>query len=83
MTNERIWLVHKKNNYQNCKDENNCLTRKNFPEVTIDGVVYNSPLDLALQLNEIDDLKNRLNKDYVYTDYNLALKEANRLKAES
>lgn len=80
MTNERIWLVNKVNNYQNCKDENSCPTRRNFPEVTIEEIIYSSPLDLALKLNEINDLKNRLNKDYVYTDYNLALEEANRLK---
>ena len=80
MTNERIWLVHKIDSYQNCKDKNGCSIRKNFPEVTIEEVVYSSPLDLALQLNEIDDLKNRLNKNYVYTDYDLAVKEANILK---
>ena len=80
MTNERIWLVHKRNNYQNCKDEFGRPTRRNFPEVTIEEVIYGSPLDLALQLNEINDLKNRLNKDYVYTDYDLAVKEVNALK---
>ena len=80
MINERIWLVNKRDNYQDCKDENSCLTRRNFPEATIDEVIYSSPLDLALQLNEINDLKNRLNKDYIYTDYDLAVEEANRLK---
>ena len=80
MIHERIWLVHKRDSYQNCKDENGRPTRRNFPEATIDEVVYSSPLDLALQLNEINDLKNRLNKDYVYTDYDLALEEVNRLK---
>lgn len=83
MVNERVWLVRKKDNYQNCKDDNGYPIRRNFPEVTIDEVVYSSPLDLALQLNEINNLKNRLNKDYVYTNYDLAVKEANRLKVEA
>ena len=40
MTNERVWLVHKRDNYQNCKDENGYPTRRNFPEVTIDEIRY-------------------------------------------
>lgn len=83
MTNERLWIVHKRDNFQNCRDDIGRPTRRNFPEVTIEEVIYDSPLDLALQLNEINDLKNRLNKDYVYTDYDLAVKEANKLKVES
>ena len=80
MTNERIWLVSKRDSYQDCKYENGKIVRKNFPEVTINEVVYESPLDLALKLNDINDLKNRLNKDYIYTDYDLAVQEANILK---
>ena len=80
MIHERIWLVHKRDNYQDYRDAIGRPTRRNFPAATIDEVIYSSPLDLALQLNEINDLKNRLNKDYIYTDYDLAVEEANRLK---
>lgn len=80
MINERIWIVNQRNNYQNCKDGNNRLVRKNFPKATIEEVIYSSPLDLAIKLNDVHDLKNRLNKDYIYTNYDLALEEANRLK---
>jgi hypothetical protein len=82
MTNERVWLVHKKDSYRDCKDANGYLTRKNFPEVTVDEVIYSSPLDLALKLNEISDLERRLNKDYVYTNYDLAVKEAEKLRSD-
>lgn len=80
--NERIWTVNKINHYKDCKSENGLSTRRNFPKVTIKEITYSSPLDLALKLNDINNLKNRLNKDYVYTDYDLALEEANRLKVE-
>ena len=77
---DKIWLVRKKDNYQDCRDDAGHLTRRNFPEVIIEEVVYDSPLDLALKLNDITDLAKRLNKDYVYTDYDLAVKEANNLR---
>lgn len=82
MTEERVWLVHKRDHYLDCKDANGYPTRRNFPEVTVDEVVYSSSLDLALKLNEISDLERRLNKDYVYTDYDLAVKDADRLRLE-
>ena len=82
MTDERVWLVNKKDHYRDCKNANGYPTRRNFPEVTVDEVVYSSPLDLALKLNEISDLERRLNKDYVYTNYDLAVKEADRLRAK-
>lgn len=80
MINERVWLVHKRDNYQNCKDENGYPIRRNFPEIVISEISYDSPVDLALKLNDIRNLKDRLNKDYVYTDYNLALEEVRQLK---
>ena len=82
MTSERVWLVHKKDHYRDCKNASGYPTRRNFPEVTVDEVVYSSPLDLALKLNEISDLERRLNKDYVYTNYDLAVKEADRLRSD-
>ena len=82
MINERIWMVNKRNNYQDCRDEVGRPIRRNFPEVIISEVYYSSPLDLALKLNGIKDLEDRLNKDYVYTDYDLALEEAKRLKED-
>jgi hypothetical protein len=82
MTEERVWLVHKRDYYRDCKDANGYFTRRNFPEVTVDEVIYSSPLDLAFKLNEISDLERRLNKDYVYTDYDLAVKEADRLRSD-
>lgn len=82
MINERIWIVNKRNNYQDCRDEFGRPIRRNFPEVIISEVYYASPLDLALKLNSIKDLEDRLNKDYIYTDYDLALEEAKRLKED-
>ena len=72
--------MYKKNNYKDCKDVNGCTIRRNFPKATINEIKYNSPLDLAIKLNGINNLESRLNKDYVYTDYNLAMEEANKLK---
>lgn len=83
MENEKIWLVHRRDHCRDCRDEIGRPIRRNFPEVTIEEVVYSSPLDLALKLNNINDLKNRLNKDYVYIDYDLAVKEADKLKVKA
>lgn len=83
MENEKVWLLHIRDHYRDYRDEVGRPIRRNFPEVTIEEVVYSSPLDLALKLNNINDLKNRLNKDYVYTDYDLVVKEADRLKVEA
>lgn len=80
MKNERVWLVYQKANYKDCKDDNGYPIRRNFPEIVISEVSYDSPMDLALKLNDIRNLKDRLNKDYIYTDYNLALEEAKQLK---
>ena len=59
MTNERVWLVHKRDNYQNCKDENGYPTRRNFPEVTIDEipseVLSKTTIDIVAKIKDTDN----------------------------
>lgn len=72
-----FYKVYKETNFQNVGNK-----RINFGAIKIEPQYYETDIDMIFDLNDINNLKNRLNVEYIFTDFDKACDYAKTLKDE-